>query len=346
MVTDQKKKPLTSFWVSILKPGMKSAHLGLWLTLGVLFTASHFGWLDQAREFLTGPEFTYKVGKTDFNLYFVLKSILTAIIIVWIAAIVAAFGERRISSIKRFRASSKSLFTKVFQIGVYIVAFLVGLDVLGIDLTTLTVLSGAVGIGLGFGLQKIASNFISGLIILMERAIEVGDLIELDDGTTGFIRKNSARHTLLETLEGREIMIPNEDFITNRVINWTLTNSKGRVDINVGVSYNADIELAQKLILEAATEHPRCIDNPLPKCFLRNFGNSSVDFILIFWVADVKLGRWEPQSEVMFTIWKKFKENGIEIPFPQQDVHIVSAKGFNDWPLNSDAKPATRKKKA
>lgn len=342
MAPDPKKKPLSSIWVYVLKPGMKSAHIGLWLTLGLLFIASHYGWLSQAREILTRPEFTYKVGKTDFTLYFVLKSILTAIIIVWVAAIVSAFGERRISSIKRFRSSSKTLFTKVFQIGVYVVAFLVGLDVLGIDLTTLTVLSGAIGIGLGFGLQKIASNFISGLIILMERAIEVGDLIELDDGTTGFIRKNQARHTLLETLEGREIMIPNEDFITNRVINWTLTNSKGRVDIPVGVSYNADIELARDLILQAASEHPRCIQNPEPKCFLRNFGNSSVDFLLIFWVGDVRLGRWEPQSEVMFAIWKKFKENGIEIPFPQQDVHIVSAQGLKDWPLDD----ATKKKKA
>ena len=177
--------------------------------------------------------------------------------------------------------------------------------------------------------KKIASNFISGLILLVERAIEVGDLIELDGGTTGFVRKNSARHTLIETLEGREIMVPNEDFITNRVINWTYTNTKARIDIPVGVSYNSDLEVVQKLILEAALEHPLCSQDPQPNCFLRNFNSSSVDFLLLMWVDDVTQGRWAPQSEVMFSIWHKFKEHGIEIPYPQQDIHLVSATGLN-----------------
>ncbi|MAQ71675.1 MAG: mechanosensitive ion channel protein MscS [Alphaproteobacteria bacterium] len=297
--------------------------------IGGIFVMSHFGITPQIKEVFSKPQYTYQIGDSEITAYLVMKSIITAIIIFWLAAILSAFGERRIGKISRIRASSRVLFTKIFQIAIYIIAFLIGMDVIGIDLTTLTVFSGAVGIGLGFGLQKIASNFISGLILLMERAIEVGDLIELDGNTTGFVRKNSARHTLIETLEGREIMVPNEDFITNRVINWTYSNTKARIDVAVGVSYNSDLELVQRLITEAALEHPLCSKDPAPNCFLRNFNSSSVDFLLLFWVDDVTKGRWMPQSEVMFTIWKKFKENGVEIPFPQQDLHLVSAPGLN-----------------
>ncbi|MBT6547667.1 MAG: mechanosensitive ion channel, partial [Gammaproteobacteria bacterium] len=212
---------------------------------------------------------------------------------------------------------------------IYLVAFLVGLDFVGIDLTTLTVFSGAVGIGLGFGLQKIASNFISGLILLMEKSIEEGDLIELSDGTFGYIRRASARYTLVETFDSKEILVPNEDLITSRVVNWTFSNSSARIEIELGVAYDSDIDLAHDLILAAAREHPRCAIKPEPACFLRFFGDSSVNFILHFWVEDVTLGRWPTQSEVMFSIWRKFKDNGIEIPFPQRDLHIKGPLNFN-----------------
>jgi len=220
------------------------------------------------------------------------------------------------------------LVLKLAQIVIYLVAFLVGLDFVGIDLTTLTVFSGAVGIGLGFGLQKIASNFISGLIILMEKSIEEGDLIELSDGTFGYIRRASARYTLVETFDSKEIRVPNEDLITSRVVNWTFSNSSARIEIELGVAYDSDIDLAHDLILAAAREHPRCVIKPEPACFLRSFGDSSVNFILHFWVEDVTLGRWPTQSEVMFSIWRKFKDNGIEIPFPQRDLHIKGPLNF------------------
>jgi len=221
------------------------------------------------------------------------------------------------------------LVLKLAQIVIYLVAFLVGLDFVGIDLTTLTVFSGAVGIGLGFGLQKIASNFISGLILLMEKSIEEGDLIELSDGTFGYIRRASARYTLVETFDSKEILVPNEDLITSRVVNWTFSNSSARIEIELGVSYDSDIDLAHDLIIAAARENPRCAIAPEPACFLRSFGDSSVNFTLHFWVEDVTLGRWPTQSEVMFSIWRKFKDNGIEIPFPQRDLHIKGPLSFN-----------------
>ena len=259
------------------------------------------------------------------SVYGALRAGLTLALLFWIAAIVSDIIEKRLGKVRRLRAATRTLLTKIIQIALYFVVFLMAMNVVGIDLTALTVFSGALGIGLGFGLQKIASNFISGLILLMEKSVEYGDLIELPDGTVGFVKKSAARYTLIETLDTKEILVPNEDFITNRVTNWTLSNPKGRVQIPVGVSYDSDIEKAQALILEAAREHSACIDEPAPQCFLRNFGDSSVDFVLHFWVGDVTKGRWGPQSEVMFEIWRKFKKNKIEIPFPQRDLHIKTS---------------------
>jgi small-conductance mechanosensitive channel len=153
-------------------------------------------------------------------------------------------------------------------------------------------------------------------------------MVELSDGTYGLIRKTSARYTLLETFEGREMMIPNEDFIINRVTNWTFNNRKGRLEINVGIAYESDMEKAMELILEAAREHPRCIDDPEPTCYLKEFADSSVNFMLFFWVADVSKGRYRAKSDVMLSIWKKFKEHNITIPFPQRDIYIKNAEAL------------------
>ncbi len=225
-------------------------------------------------------------------------------------------------SIKGVKAGNKEILNKAFQILFYFLAFIISLDVLGIDLKTLTIFGGAVGIGIGFGLQKITSNFISGIILLFEKSVRNNDLVELADGVFGYVRHTGARYTLIETFEGREVMIPNEDFITNRVVNWTYKNKEARIRLDVGVSYDSDIEKARDLILEAAKEHPRCVTVPKPQCFLREFADSSVSFLLFFWVADVTKGRFETQSDVMRAIWKKFKENNITIPFPQRDIHI------------------------
>ena len=154
-------------------------------------------------------------------------------------------------------------------------------------------------------------------------------MVELSDGTYGLIRKTSARYTLLETFEGREMMIPNEDFIINRVTNWTFNNRKGRLQIDIGVAYESDIEKARELILEAAKEFPGSIDDPKPACYLKEFADSSVNFMLFFWLADVSKGRYQAKNDVMLSIWKKFKENNISIPYPQRDIHIKNPEVLN-----------------
>jgi len=296
----------------------------IFATLVAILGLGSLGYFEVVRQYLDTDSLTFNVGDYRLSAYGVLRTIIVVALVFWLAAIVSDVAEARITNIGKLRAANRALAIKIVQIAIYIVAFLIALDFVGIDLTTLTIFSGALGIGLGFGLQKVASNFISGLILLFEKSVEKGDLIELADGTFGFIRKSSARFTLIETFDGKEILVPNEDVITGRVTNWTFSNSRGRVEITVGVSYRSDIDDAYELIIEAAREHPRCIKDPEPECFLRNYGDSSVNFLLHFWVEDVTQGRWGPQSEVMFAIWRKFKANGIEIPFPQRDIHLKS----------------------
>ncbi|MCB1530560.1 MAG: mechanosensitive ion channel [Rhodospirillales bacterium] len=313
---------MKNVWLNILKPKGSLAKWLLFLMIAVILVLGAFGHFDVIKQYTDTEALSFKMGSYKISAYEALKAGLIIILIFWTAAIVSDIAENRIGKFRRLRAANRALLLKIIQIIIYFISFLFALDILGIDLTALAVFSGALGIGLGFGLQKIASNFISGIILLLEKSVEQDDLVEMADGTFGFVRRANARFLLLETFDGKEIMIPNEDFITSRVINWTYSNSKGRVEIMLSVSYGSDIEKARELILEAAKAHPRCIAEPEPKCYLRNFGDSSVDFILHFWVADVTTGRWEPQSEVMFDIWNKFKENGIEIPFPQRDLHI------------------------
>ena len=167
------------------------------------------------------------------------------------------FFESRIQKMNKLRSGNKALISKMMQVGIYILAFLVGTHALGINIAALAVLGGTIGIGIGFGLQKITSNFISGVILLFEKSIESGDLIELQGGVLGYVRQTFARYTLIETLDGKEVMVPNENFIINEVVNLSYSDASGRVEVLVGVSYDSDVELAREIMLEAAKEHPR-----------------------------------------------------------------------------------------
>ncbi len=313
---------MRGFWISIIKPGRSIARWLLLASIVALVTLAATGQLDVIKNTLDSDEFAFVLGSYRVSLYTGLKVVVLFILIFWVAAGISDIAEKRITALSNVRASSRNLITKGVQIAIYLLAFLLLLDVMDIDLTALTVFGGALGIGLGFGLQKIASNFISGIILLLEKSVEEGDMLEMSDGTGGFVRRARARFTLFETFDGKEMMIPNEDFITHRVTNWTYSDTKARVEVSVGVSYGSDLEKAKEIMLEAASNHERSLDDPPPRCFLRRFGDSSVDFVLHFWVADVTQGRWEPQSDVMFEIWRQFKANGIQIPFPQRDVHI------------------------
>ena len=308
--------------VALLMPSGQAAKWLLLLAVGGLIFAASSGHINPAVEFLSRKELTFRFASHPFTAYDVVKGMVALFVVIWGAAIVSDFLENRINRIRRLRVTTRALFGKIAQIVTYIIAFLLALDIIGIDLTALTIFSGAVGIGLGFGLQKIASNFMSGLILLFEKTISPDDIIELMDGTSGHIRRTGARFTLLETFDGKEIMIPNEEFITNRVTNLTYTNKQGRINIRVGVSYDSDIHQARRLMLEVALAHPKCLTDPAPLCSLTEFADSAVMFTLSFWVEDVNDGTREPQSEVMFAIWDAFRAHGIKMPYPHREVYL------------------------
>jgi small-conductance mechanosensitive channel len=319
---------MNKIFTILLKPKDWIAKLLLTVIVIAFLAAGFLGYLNPIVTSLDSNTLAFQVGEKRISAYLVVKALIAMALLFWMAGIFSNLSEKKVKALRKINASNRALITKALQIFIYFIAALIALDILGIDLTALTVLGGAIGIGIGFGLQKITSNFISGLILLFEKSIEEDDLVELEDGTAGFVRHTGARYTLIETFEGRELMIPNEDFITKRVTNWTFSNTKGRIDIDIGVSYSSDLDKVSELILEAANEHPRCSRNTDAECFLVGFGDSSVNFTLYFWVDDIIEGRKRPRSDVLFSIWRKLKENNIEIPFPQRDLHIKNPEAF------------------
>jgi small-conductance mechanosensitive channel len=263
----------------------------------------------------------FSVGAFKLSAFTVLKTLLAIIILFWVAGFLVDAVDRRLKRVRGVHVSNKALMSKLFQILVYFVVFIIIMQILGVSLTALSVFGGAVGVGLGFGLQKIASNFISGIILLFEKSSQVGDVIELADGTVGTILHTSARYTLLETIDGREVLIPNEDFITQRMVNWTYSNKRARAEIKISVDYKTDLEQAKELVLAAARAHPKCLSDPAPNCFYTDFADSGIQMVLYFWIDDINDGRLGPRSDIIVAIKKSFKEAGIVIPFPHQ-VHI------------------------
>ncbi len=223
------------------------------------------------------------------------------------------------------RPATRELASKTAEIAIFGAAFLVLMNIMGISLTSLAVLGGAIGVGLGFGLQKIASNFISGVILLLEGQATVGDYVELDGGEAGTIVKMTARAAILETYDGRWIVVPNEDFITTRVVNYSDSGSANRYEAPFSVSYDTDINLVPAIVEAAVSKHPEVLTDPFPAdCELRGFGESGVDFAVEFWVNGIDDGRNKFTSDVLFLIWNALKENNIEIPYPQR---VVELKG-------------------
>ena len=202
---------------------------------------------------------------------------------------------------------------------------LVTLSTVGIDLTAFALFGGAVGVGLGFGFQKVFSNLISGILLLLDRSIKPGDVIEVGS-TFGRIQALRARYAAVRTRDGTEYLIPNEDLITTRVVNWSFSNKLVRLKIPFGVSYDSDIVLARKLVLEAAAATSRVLKVPKPVCHLKDFGESSIDLELRIWINDPEKGVSNIGSEIRLAIWISFKEHGIEFPFPQRDVHLKPAR--------------------
>ena len=245
------------------------------------------------------------------------------VLLLWLANMAANLLERRIKKLPNITPSMQVLFSKLMKILLVIIAVFVAVNSVGIDLTALAVFGGALGVGIGFGLQKIVGNFISGIILLMDRSIKPGDTIGVA-GTYGSIQSLGARYVSVITRDGIEHLIPNEELIVSRVENWSFSGKRVRLRCPVGVSYGADIHQAIALCVEATEGQERIVDSPKPVCLLKGFGDSSVDLELRFWIRDPNNGVSNIKSAVMLRVWDLFHEHGIEIPFPQRDLHLRS----------------------
>ena len=288
----------------------------------VLVALNVVGWLDPGMELLDKARF--KIGEYEVSVLGMITGVLTLLVLVWVGNLLAGLMESWLKKVPTVTPSARVLLSKLSRIVLVVVAFLIALSSVGIDLTAFAVLGGAIGVGVGFGLQKVVSNFISGVILLLDRSIKPGDVIEVS-GTYGRIDKLAARYTSVIARDGREFLVPNEDMITQPVINWTYTNKEVRRHLPVGISYGSDVDRAIEILLEAADETSRVIKSPAPRVLIKGFGDSSIDLELRAWIADSEQGVSNVASEVYYLIWKKFQEDdSVEMPFPQRDVHIVS----------------------
>ncbi|MEL7344067.1 MAG: mechanosensitive ion channel domain-containing protein, partial [Pseudomonadota bacterium] len=261
------------------------------------------------------------LGTIQFSALAIIRTAIAASVLFWLGRWSADTGTTYIRAQKEMRAPTRELAAKAFELAIFAGVGLILLNVMGLDLSALAILGGAVGLGLGFGLQKIASNFISGIILLLEGQATVGDFVELDGGESGTIVKMLARATILETYDGKWIVVPNEDFIVSRIINWSDGGSANRYEVDFSVSYDTDINLVPDLIVEAVKKHPSVLLEPEePDCELRGFGDSGVDFGVEFWCEGIDDGKNKFTSDVRFLIWNALKEADIEIPFPQREI--------------------------
>lgn len=261
-------------------------------------------------------------GEVRISILLLIKAVVLLALLLRLALGAAGLLEKRIRDLKSLTPSIQELLSKALKITLLVTAVLATLSSLGINLTAFAFFGGAIGVGIGFGLQKVVSNLVSGLILLMDRSIKPGDVIEVGQ-TYGRIQSLGARYVSVVTRDNTEYIIPNEDLITNRVINWSYTNKLVRLRIGVGVAYDSDVHEVMRLATEAASSVSRVLSQPAPVCQLKDFGASSIDMELRIWIKDPENGISNVSSDVRVAVWESFRKHHIQIPFPQRDLHIV-----------------------
>lgn len=287
-----------------------------------------FGWLDEVTFFL--DSIYMQIGNIRLSLYGLSRLVVFGVILFWLGRISNTIGVQVIRNQEDLEVGTREVVAKLFQVTVFVVVFILLLQLMGINLTALAVFGGALGVGLGFGLQSIASNFISGIIILLDRSITVGDYIQLEDGRAGKIRALNMRSAVLETYDGKDIMVPNEQFISTNFVNWTHKNHKQRYPIEFTVAYDTDLDLLFDELRKVVASHPKVIsgdDIPieeLPDAEIAGFGNDGIDILVEFWMDGIDDGKNRVGADLLHMIWKTLKEHNIEIPYPQREVRVLN----------------------
>ena len=291
--------------------------------VGIPIATLHvFGWLGNTVNFLDA--IALEIGNIRLSAYALIRVFIAGSIFFWLGRISNRTGQQAIRNQASLNIRTREVFAKLYEIALYVVIFLLLMQVLGLNLTALAVFGGALGVGLGFGLQQIASNFISGLIILLDRSIAIGDYIELEDGKAGMLRELNLRSSTLETFDGKIIVVPNERFITTAFINWTRKDSRQRYELEFSVAYNTDIRKLPEFIINKVSSHPQVLDEPeKPDCEIKEFGDSGILFGVEYWIEGIDDGKNRVGSDLLMMIWETLQEHNIEIPFPQREVRII-----------------------
>jgi small-conductance mechanosensitive channel len=264
----------------------------------------------------------FQLGQTWISLATLVQFIVVGGIVILVSRLVRRLLRTRVLARTKLEIGLQYAIARIVSYVVLALGFIVGLETIGIDLRSFTVIAGALGVGLGFGLQNIVSNFVSGLIILGERPIQIGDQVDLGSNTLGRVMRIGARATHVLTNDNIMIIVPNSEFISGRVVNWTHVDSRVRFRVGVGVGCASDVRLVKKLLLEVAADNPHVLKDPAPSVVFREFGESSLNFELRVWSAEMAHNQGTLESELNFAIWDKFKQHHIEIPFPQRDLHL------------------------
>ena len=278
------------------------------------------GLLPQLLQVLEDVQFS--VGKNQLNLLLILQALLTIITTLFIALWLSRLLENKLMRNTHINMNMRVVISKLLRGFLLVIAVLIALSAVGLDITLLSVFGGALGVGLGFGLQRIASNYVSGFIILLDRSMQIGDVITVETHY-GVVTDLRTRYLVLRKLDGTEVIIPNEMLIINTVINHSFTDHKARVQLPVLVSYDSPLELAMQLIAETAANHTRILTTPAPTVHVKGFADNGIELILSIWIPDPEEGSAATQSEVFLAIWRAFKANNIVIPYPQREVRVL-----------------------
>ncbi|ROQ22674.1 mechanosensitive ion channel-like protein [Gallaecimonas pentaromativorans] len=274
-----------------------------------------------------------KVGNIEVSAYGVVRVVLFGSLLFWLGRVSTSTGQEIIRRQEKLDFRTREVAAKLLQVAIFLLIFLMLLQVMGINLTALAVFGGALGVGLGFGLQAIASNFISGIIILLDRSISVNDYIELADGRTGIVRELTLRSTTLETFDGKDIMVPNEKFMTESFTNWTHKNKKQRYRVDFSVAYRSDIRKLVEIVKVVVASHPKVLSGeelPIeerPDCEIDSFGDSGINMFVEFWMYGIDDGKNRVGGDLLLMILEALQEHGFEIPFPQREVRVLN-EGF------------------
>ena len=270
-------------------------------------------------------DLSFKVGKTQLNLLLIIQAVLTVLLTLFVSLSLSRMLENRLMRADKVDMNVRVVLAKLIRIALSLVAILMGLSAVGFDITLLSVFGGALGVGLGFGLQKIASNYVSGFIILLDDSMHIGDVVTID-GHYGIVSELRFRYMVLRKLDGTEVVIPHETLMTNAVINHSYTSRNSKVNMPVQVSYESDLELAMAIAKGAANAHARVLEDPPVDVQIKGFGESSIDLNLAFWIPDPEEGSAGLQSQIYLEIWRQFKQKGIVIPYPQREIRLLSEK--------------------